>query len=234
MPEKKRKDKFITDEVPEEESTEVNLDLDIVSEDDLDKVEDHPLGFVLVDTDTNELEDNPLDIDNTDDSITIGTNSDLIMDQIDDYTDDPDILDDFAERQETNYGSNRMLERFGEHNSRSPDLTGDDIDADWEYAYQGGEETVGASNPTPDQDIVEELGEAAGLEYEYDEELNTLDKLVDRDKNRFELSPDSLQEAEEELWNEEMEDDETAADMDRKATGEDDYLTGTSISLDES
>ncbi len=48
--------------------------------------------------------------------------------------------------------------------ARTPTLTGGDVDAGWEYADIG-EETVGGSNPTPDQDIIDVLGEAAGVTY---------------------------------------------------------------------
>jgi hypothetical protein len=50
---------------------------------------------------------------------------------------------------------------------------------------------------TPDQDIVEEIGEAAGLTYEDDEPLGGEDKILDRDRNRWELNPESADEEEE-------------------------------------
>jgi hypothetical protein len=49
-------------------------------------------------------------------------------------------------------------------------------------------------NPTPDQDVVDELGQAAGLTYEDDEPLHTGDKLEKRDKKRWELNPESAEE----------------------------------------
>src|SRR6185503_4276528 len=37
-------------------------------------------------------------------------------------------------------------------------LTGGDVDADWQRAEASGEEAVGGSEPTPDQDVVDEIG----------------------------------------------------------------------------
>ena len=55
-------------------------------------------------------------------------------------------------------------------------LTGGDIDAAWDQAAVG-EETVGGTTPTPDQDIVDELGRAVGVNYEDAEPLHTTEKL---------------------------------------------------------
>jgi hypothetical protein len=162
-------------------------------------LEDAPLGFVQVNTDDNQIEGNPLDDETLEDSLQVGTNADAVMDQIDDYTDDQEILDDFAERQMTNAGSEQLLEDLTHHHSRSPGITAGDVDADWEGSYQSGEETVGGTVATPDQDIVEELGEAAGITYEDDQELNTEDRIIARDTNRWELNPESTAEEEEEL-----------------------------------
>src|SRR5579864_424911 len=70
-------------------------------------------------------------------------------------------------------------------------LTGGDVDADLEQAYFTGDEAPGGDNPTPDQEVVEELGEAVGLEYRDNEELGTTDKVSRRDKHRWELDPAS-------------------------------------------
>ena len=53
-------------------------------------------------------------------------------------------------------------------------------------AGSSGDETVGGSNPTPDQDNVDELGEAAGLTFEDSEELEG-EKIYERDTHRWEL-----------------------------------------------
>jgi Family of unknown function (DUF6335) len=69
-------------------------------------------------------------------------------------------------------------------------LTGGDIDAAWDQAAVG-EETVGGSTPTPDQDIVDEIGRAVGVDYEDSEPLDPESKLERRDENRWELHPAS-------------------------------------------
>jgi hypothetical protein len=71
-----------------------------------------------------------------------------------------------------------------------PKLSGGDVDAAWEHADVG-EETVGGSSPTPDQDVVDELGEAAGITYSDTEPLHTTEKVERRDERRWELDPAS-------------------------------------------
>ena len=87
--------------------------------------------------------------------------------------------------------NNELLEKIRQHHSESPILSGGDVDAAWDQANDDGEETVGGSTPTPDQDVVDELGEAAGLIYDDYEPLHTADKLEKRDKDRWELNPAS-------------------------------------------
>jgi uncharacterized protein DUF6335 len=84
----------------------------------------------------------------------------------------------------------RLIEKLREHNSTSPALSGGDIDAAWEDADVG-EESVGGGNPTPNQDVVEELGKAVGLIYEDREPLHTTEKIEARDEHRWELDPAS-------------------------------------------
>lgn len=69
-------------------------------------------------------------------------------------------------------------------------LAGGDIDAAWDQAGAG-EETVGGSSPTPDQDIVDEIGRAVGVGYEDSEPLQPTEKLERRDAQRWELHPAS-------------------------------------------
>lgn len=73
----------------------------------------------------------------------------------------------------------------------SPELAGGDSDADLESAYFTGDESAGGDNPTPDQDVVEDIGRAVGIEYQDNEELGTTDKVSQRDKHRWELDPAS-------------------------------------------
>lgn len=70
-------------------------------------------------------------------------------------------------------------------------LTAGDVDADAETAYFSGDEAPGGDNPTPDQDIVDDIGRVLGVEYQDAEELRGSDKVADRDKHRWELDPAS-------------------------------------------
>ena len=84
-----------------------------------------------------------------------------------------------------------MADNLFEHRNMSPEITGGDVDVDLEDAYFTGEEAPGGDNPTPDQDIVDDIGKALGVEYNDDEELKSADKLEKRDKHRWELDPAS-------------------------------------------
>ena len=88
-------------------------------------------------------------------------------------------------------GRRELHEKFTKHTETSPAITGGDIDADWESAYSVGDEAPGGDNPTPDQDIVDDIGRAVGVEYEDNEELKGEKKISDRDKKRWELDPAS-------------------------------------------
>lgn len=88
-------------------------------------------------------------------------------------------------------GRAEMREARLEHNETSPVLTGGDVDADWEDAYAVGDEAPGGDNPTPDQDRVDDIGKALGVQYQDNEELRSSDKISDRDRHRWELDPAS-------------------------------------------
>ena len=88
-------------------------------------------------------------------------------------------------------GRQEMRESILEHNETGPELTGGDVDASWEDAYAVGDEAPGGDNPTPDQDRVDDIGRALGVEYQDNEELKASEKISDRDKHRWELDPAS-------------------------------------------
>lgn len=68
----------------------------------------------------------------------------------------------------------------------SPRLTGGDIDADWDRASSIGDEAVGGSTATPDQDVVDELGAALGVPQEPDAEVMTTGEILrERDRHRW-------------------------------------------------
>ena len=79
------------------------------------------------------------------------------------------------------------------HGSMTRGITGGDVDVNLEQAYFSGDEAPGGDNPTPDQDVVEDIGRAIGLEYQDNEELRSGDKVADRDKHRWELDPASAE-----------------------------------------
>jgi hypothetical protein len=95
-------------------------------------------------------------------------------------------------------GRAEFEQRLREHTSTGPALTGGDVDADWEDAETVGDEAPGGDNPTPDQDVVDEIGRAMGIEYDDNEELKGGDELVERDRHRWELDPASKEEFEDE------------------------------------
>jgi len=101
-----------------------------------------------------------------------------------------EVQQEFADVQRLASGGEQLKRELREHHSRTPRLSGGDLDADWARADIG-DETVGGSAPTPDQDIVDELGEAVGLVYEDNEPLHTTEKVQERDHRRWELDPAS-------------------------------------------
>ena len=90
-------------------------------------------------------------------------------------------------------GRAEIAEERADHATMTPAITGGDVDADVENAYFSGDEAPGGDNPTPDQDIVDDIGRALGVEYQDNEELRSSDKVADRDRHRWELDPASAE-----------------------------------------
>jgi hypothetical protein len=90
-------------------------------------------------------------------------------------------------------GRQELKEALAEHHEATPAIAAGDLDANWEQAYFAGDEAPGGDNPTPDQDVVEDIGRSIGLEYEDNEELKSTDKVTSRDKHRWELDPASAE-----------------------------------------
>jgi len=103
---------------------------------------------------------------------------------------DAEVVDDLKDEQKKEYSSRRYEKELRKHNSKSPELSGGDVDAAWDQADVG-EQAVGGDNPTPDQDVVEEMGEALGVTYQDTEPLRGSDKISERDQDRWELDPAS-------------------------------------------
>jgi hypothetical protein len=88
-------------------------------------------------------------------------------------------------------GHDELRNELGRHTAAGPELTAGDVDAKWQDAYAVGDEAPGGDNPTPDQDRVDEIGRALGIEYEDNQELMGGEELTERDKHRWELDPAS-------------------------------------------
>ena len=84
-----------------------------------------------------------------------------------------------------------LAQRLRNNTAASPLDAGGDPDASWEDVNDSGTESVSGDNPTPDQSLVEENARAVGVSYEDNEELEFIDKIDRRDRNRFELDPRS-------------------------------------------
>src|SRR5215471_17834780 len=82
-----------------------------------------------------------------------------------------EVKQEFSDAQRLASGGERLMRQLREHHSKTPELTGGDIDADWEGADVG--------------------DEAVGLTYQDNEPLHGEQKLIDRDRNRWELDPAS-------------------------------------------
>jgi Family of unknown function (DUF6335) len=88
-------------------------------------------------------------------------------------------------------GGRTQQAKGAELNEATPELTGGDIDANYEQANAVGDESVGGTVITPDMDIVDDLGKAVGLEMDDENFLHTEEILEHRDDQRWELEPKS-------------------------------------------
>ena len=109
-----------------------------------------------------------------------------------DYVPDPEI-EEFMEQEISRAPKDPELlaHRLRNNTAASPRDAGGDLDADWEDVNDSGSETVAGDNPTPDQSLVEENALAMGVSYEDNEELEFIDKIERRDRDRFELEENS-------------------------------------------
>ena len=142
------------------------------------------------------LEEVDLDQAVIDTVATDDTDDDGIVDAADDEEQVSDLPQEFTESYGTGLQgqpSDRAgrYSRRGEHLLNKPDytLTGGDVDANYEDAETVGEEAVGGTVATPDQNVVEELAAAVGIETDDRVFLRTNDMLEERDDRRWELDP---------------------------------------------
>jgi hypothetical protein len=141
--------------------------------------------------------------DDTDDNL------DVDDDGIEDDRDNEAIVSDLPQELTQSYGTGlqgKPSDRAGRYSRRSdkhlytnpePILTGGDIDANYEQASAVGDESVGGTVSTPDQDIVEELAAAVGVEIDDYTDVRINDMLEERDDRRWELDPKSSEDYEE-------------------------------------
>ncbi|MCC6991435.1 MAG: hypothetical protein IT181_20700 [Acidobacteria bacterium] len=92
-------------------------------------------------------------------------------------------------------GADEMRVRLA-NNPGGAELAAGDPDVDWQAAETVGDEAPGGDNPTPDQDVVEDIGRALGVQYDDDEELQGGDEIAARDHDRWELDPASSEDFE--------------------------------------
>jgi hypothetical protein len=108
------------------------------------------------------------------------------------YIPDPEI-EEFMEEEISRAPKDPELlaHRLRNNTAASPRDAGGDLDANWEDVNESGSETVAGDNPTPDQSLVEENALAVGVSFEDNEELEFIDKIERRDRERFELDEGS-------------------------------------------
>lgn len=116
---------------------------------------------------------------------------------VDSMTGPPSSLDLDRTASSVRSGRHEAAAHRKEVTQTGPDITAGDVDADWESAYSVGDEAPGGDNPTPDQDVVDEIGQALGMEYADDEELGGTEKISNRDDDRWELDPESSEDFDE-------------------------------------
>ena len=105
----------------------------------------------------------------------------------------PSSLDMIRRGTAARSGRAGLADRLAEQRNMEPDIAGGDVDIDLENAYFTGDEVPGGDNPTPDQEVVDDIGKALGVQYEDNEELKSSDKVTERDKHRWELDPASAE-----------------------------------------
>lgn len=100
-----------------------------------------------------------------------------------------------------NVGQHSLDSQRQEHTESSPEFpaeytaTQDELDTYWQDTV--GDEAVGGTAPTPDQNVTEEIEAAVGLEMDDFAFLRTNEILEERDDARWELDPKSSEDYQE-------------------------------------
>ncbi|HEV8615092.1 MAG TPA: DUF6335 family protein [Methylomirabilota bacterium] len=94
----------------------------------------------------------------------------------------PPALETLEPPQESALEAERRL-----YTSTGPELSAGDVDANWQRDADVGEEAVGGTVATPDQDVVDEITKAVGVPRAPDEEFRPSSEILDaRDRFRWE------------------------------------------------
>jgi hypothetical protein len=103
----------------------------------------------------------------------------------------PEDLDNAALNRDATAGIGERQFRLRVPQGSGRGVTGGDVDDDWYQAEVVGEEAVGGDNPTPDQNVTEDLQQSAGIAAAERDSVRTHAKLTTRDHRRWELDPAS-------------------------------------------
>ena len=96
-----------------------------------------------------------------------------------------------------NTGIGKEVEKLVQWTGNDAATTGGDIYSNQYQAEVVGEEAVGGTTPTPDQNVTENLEKAVGLEIDDRAFLRTYEILEQRDDRRWELDPQSSEDYQE-------------------------------------
>ena len=97
----------------------------------------------------------------------------------------------------TETAAERAAARAITHEQTATHLCGDDPDAQWQMLESSGEEASCGSAMTPDQNVVDNFGDAFGIRYDSNEALSCGVKEYQRDRHRWELNPASSEDYQE-------------------------------------
>jgi hypothetical protein len=78
-----------------------------------------------------------------------------------------------------------LLREVTDHHETGPAASAGDVDADWQRAQSSGEEAAGGSVSTPDQDRVDDIGHALGVEQPAEAPLRTSEEILEERDRRY-------------------------------------------------
>jgi hypothetical protein len=99
-------------------------------------------------------------------------------------------------------GAAKLAHRLQNDGLADPVVTGGDVDAQLEGAQFSGDESAVSSMPSPEHNVVDDIGRSMGVTYQDNEELKFGEKERSRDEKRWELDPASSEDYQDRLRNE--------------------------------